>query len=137
MSPILATILALTALVLGYRFYSRFLANRVFGLTSNEKMPSEEFRDNVDYVPTSKSILWGHHFSSIAGAAPILGPAIAIVWGWVPALIWVVLGVIFMGAVHDFGALVLSIRHGGKTVGFLTEAFIGPRSRILFLLIMV
>ena len=134
MSPILATILALTALVLGYRFYSRFLANRVFGLTSNEKMPSEEFRDNVDYVPTSKSILWGHHFSSIAGAAPILGPAIAIVWGWVPALIWVVLGVIFMGAVHDFGALVISVREKGKTIADITGTIINKRVRTMFLI---
>ena len=126
---------ALFALLVGYRFYSRFLANKVFALRADERMPSVEYEDGVDFVPTHRSTLWGHHFSSIAGAAPILGPAIAIVWGWGPALLWVVLGVIFMGAVHDFGALVLSIRHGGQTVGYLTERFIGPRSRILFLLI--
>ena len=135
MSPIIVAIMALAALSLGYRFYSRFLAERVFELRDDEPVPSREMEDGVDFVPTARATLWGHHFSSIAGAAPILGPAIAIVWGWVPALLWVVIGVILMGAVHDFGALVLSIRHGGQTVGFLTEKLIGPRSRVLFLVI--
>ena len=128
-------LLALATLALGYRFYSRFLSEKLFQLRSDEAMPATTYEDGIDFVPTQREVLWGHHFSSIAGAAPILGPAIAIVWGWVPALLWVVLGVVLMGAVHDFGALVLSIRHGGQTVGFLTEKFIGPRSRVLFLTI--
>ena len=135
MPAIPVAILALGALFAGYKVYSRFLANEIFQLQDNEPMPSAQFEDGIDFVPTPRSTLWGHHFSSIAGAAPILGPAIAIVWGWVPALLWVVLGVVFMGAAHDFGALVLSIRHGGQTVGKLTETFIGPRSRTLFLII--
>jgi carbon starvation protein len=122
-------------LVLGYRFYSRFLARSVFQLRDGEPVPAVEQRDGVDFVPTRREVLWGHHFSSIAGAAPILGPAMAIVWGWLPAMLWVVVGVIFMGAAHDFGALVLSIRHGGRSVGDLTERFIGPRSRTLFLIV--
>ena len=78
--------------------------------------------------------LFGHHFSSVAGAAPIVGPcAVAIIWGWVPALLWVVLGTIFMGAAHDLGALVLSMRHGGKSIGGLAEDVIGPRAKTLFL----
>ncbi len=124
---------SLLALALGYRFYSRYLARRVFGLRAEEPVPSVEREDGVDFVPTRREVLWGHHFSSIAGAAPILGPAMAIVWGWLPALLWIVFGVIFMGAAHDFGALVLSLRHGGQTVGNLTEGLIGPRSRLLFL----
>ena len=135
MPAIPVAIIALGALFAGYKVYSRFLANEIFQLQDNEPMPSAQFEDGIDFVPTPRSTLWGHHFSSIAGAAPILGPAIAIVWGWVPALLWVVLGVVFMGAAHDFGALVLSIRHGGQTVGKLTETFIGPRSRTLFLII--
>ncbi len=135
MSPIVAALIALGALLLGYRFYSRYLAQRLFDLRADEEVPSVTLRDDVDYCPTKKGVLWGHHFSSIAGAAPILGPAMAIVFGWGPALLWIVVGVVFMGAAHDFGALVLSIRHAGRSVGDLTERFIGPRSRILFLLI--
>ncbi|MDP6956783.1 MAG: carbon starvation CstA family protein, partial [Planctomycetota bacterium] len=126
---------SLLALALGYRLYSRYLARRVFDLRVDEPVPAVEREDGVDFVPTRREVLWGHHFSSIAGAAPILGPAMAIVWGWLPALLWIVFGVIFMGAAHDFGALVLSLRHGGQTVGNLTEGLIGPRSRLLFLVL--
>ncbi|MCP4504236.1 MAG: carbon starvation protein A [Deltaproteobacteria bacterium] len=135
MFPILTAFFCLGALLLGYRFYSRFLSQQIFALRDDEKMPSKNLEDGVDYVPTDKHVLFGHHFSSIAGAAPILGPAMAIVWGFVPALIWIVVGVVFMGAAHDFGALVLSVRHEGKSVGSLAQRFIGPRSRILFLLV--
>lgn len=135
MGPIAAVVAALAALALGYRFYSRFLADKVFGLRDDETVPAVEFEDGVDFVPTNRSVLFGHHFASIAGAAPILGPAMAIVWGWLPALIWIVLGVIFMGATHDFGALVLSVRHQGKSVGGMTETHFGRRARILFLVV--
>jgi carbon starvation protein len=135
MTAVLVAITCLVALYLGYRIYSKYLATRLFRLEADEKVPSVEHEDGIDFVPTKAEVLWGHHFSSIAGAAPILGPAMAIVWGWVPALLWVVFGVIFMGAAHDFGALVLSIRHKGQTIGNLADRFIGPRSRVLFLLI--
>ncbi len=135
LTPLAVTLLALGALVLGYRFYGRYLAERLFQIRADEPVPALEHEDGVDFVPTRCEVLWGHHFASIAGAAPILGPAIAIVWGWVPAVLWIVLGVIFMGATHDFGALVLSMRHGGQTVGNLTERFISPRSRVLFLVV--
>ena len=128
-------IAALVSLWLGYRFYSRYLADKLFKLRAEEPVPAVELQDGVDFVPTNSSTLWGHHFASIAGAAPILGPAIAIVWGWVPALVWIVFGVIFMGAAHDFGAMVLSIRHQGQSVGTLAEKFISPRSRSLFLIV--
>jgi carbon starvation protein len=123
------------ALVLGYWLYSRFLARRLFQLRDDEPVPAVDKRDDVDFVPTRREVLWGHHFASIAGAAPILGPAMAIVWGWLPAMIWIVVGTVFMGATHDFGALVLSVRHGGQSVGNLTERFISPRSRTLFLIV--
>jgi carbon starvation protein len=135
MSPVLVTALALACLGAGYLFYSRFLEQRLFGVKASERVPSVEHEDGIDFVPTRREVLWGHHFSSIAGAAPILGPAMAIIWGWLPALIWIVVGVIFMGAAHDFGALVLSVRHGGQSVGSLAERLIGPRSRVLFLLV--
>ena len=85
-------------------------------------------------MPAGKYVLFGHHFASIAGAAPIIGPAIAVFWGWVPAIIWVVFGTIFIGAVHDFGALVISARNRGRSVGDLAGIFISPRGRTLFLL---
>jgi carbon starvation protein len=133
-----AAILALVVFVLyalGYRFYSKYLAERVFRLRADEPMPAQELRDGVDYVPTKKHVLWGHHYTSIAGAAPIVGPALAVIWGWVPALLWVVLGTLFMGAVHDFSALVISLRNKGRSIGEIAGGVITPRTRTLMLVI--
>ncbi len=123
------------AFALGYRFYSGFLARRVFALRPDEPMPAREHWDGIDYVPTRLHVLWGHHFASIAGAAPIVGPAIAVIWGWLPALLWVCLGTIFMGAAHDFSALVISARHEGRSIGQVAGDVVGPRVRTLFLVI--
>jgi carbon starvation protein len=123
------------AFAVGYRFYSSFLSRRIFALARDEPVPSREFEDGVDFVPTQRHVLWGHHYTSIAGAAPIVGPAIAVIWGWLPALLWVAIGTIFMGAVHDFAALVISLRHRGRSIGDVAGAVIGPRVRTLFLLI--
>jgi len=121
--------------VLGYRFYSGFLSEKIFALDPDEPVPSREFEDGVDYVPTKLHVLWGHHFASIAGAAPIVGPAIAVIWGWLPALIWVCVGTVFMGAAHDFSALVISARHRGRSIGDVAGEVVGPRVRTLFLII--
>jgi len=118
---------------LGYRYYSRFLADTIFRLRDDEPMPSREYEDGVDYLPTRKSVLWGHHFASIAGAAPIVGPAIAVIWGWLPALLWVSIGTLFMGAAHDFSTLVISARHKGRSMGEIAGDVVGPRIRTLFL----
>lgn len=120
---------------LGYRFYARYLARRVLALRADEPVPARELEDGVDFVPTHKHVLFGHHYSSIAGAAPIIGPAIAVVWGWVPAVLWVVLGTVFMGAVHDMMTLVMSVRHRGRSVGHVVADVIGARTRTLFLLV--
>ena len=119
----------------GYRYYAGFLSRRIFSLSDDEPVPSKELEDGVDYVPTRVYVLWGHHFASIAGAAPIVGPAIAVIWGWLPALLWVVLGTIFMGAAHDFAALVISLRHRGQSIGEIAGTVINPRTRTLFLLV--
>ncbi|MEM9074803.1 MAG: carbon starvation protein A, partial [Myxococcota bacterium] len=95
--------------------------------------PAHTKRDGRDYVPTSRHVLFGHHFTSIAGAAPIIGPCVAAYWGWAPALAWVVLGTLFMGAVHDFGALVVSVREGGRSIADVAADAISPRARVLFL----
>ena len=125
----------LIAFALGYRFYARFLSRRIFALDPDEPVPAREFEDGVDYVPARLSVLWGHHYTSIAGAAPIVGPALAVIWGWVPALLWVVVGTVAMGAVHDFSALVLSLRNRGRTVGQIAGEVLGPTSQRLFLLV--
>ena len=133
-----AVLLGLSGLILyylAYRFYARFLAKRIFKLDPNYRTPAHEFADGLDFVPTNKHVLWGHHFTSIAGAAPIVGPAIAVFWGWLPATLWVVFGTIFFAGVHDFGTLWLSIRHKARSIGWLSAEIVGPRSRTLFLIV--
>jgi carbon starvation protein len=120
---------------LGYRYYSAYLASKVYVLDPAFVTPAHEFDDGVDYVPTNRHVLFGHHFTSVAGAAPIVGPAIAVFWGWGPALAWIVLGTIFAAGAHDFGSLVVSVRHKAKSIGTLTGTVINARSRILFLII--
>ena len=124
------------ALFAAYHTYGKWLAKKVFGLDAAADVPSQQLRDDVDYVPTRKEVIFGHHFTSIAGTGPIVGPAIAVFWGWLPALLWVVFGSIFIGAVHDFGALVISLRNRGQTLGEVAGRMISPRAKILFLLIL-
>jgi len=125
--------IAFFLLLLGYIFYSRKVKQWI-GLDDNEIPPSVEMNDGIDYVPAKHwTILFGHHFASIAGAAPVLGPVIAcLYWGWLPAVIWIVVGGVLFGAVHDFTALVLSIRHKGKSITTVTESIMGKTSKILF-----
>lgn len=132
MNALWIALIGLAIFFLGYRFYSRFIAQRIYRLDPDAVTPAHEYNDGVDYVPTNKFVLWGHHFSSIAGAAPILGPAVAVFWGWLPALLWVVLGTVFAAGVHDFGAVVLSARNKGRSVATIAERIIGPRSKMLF-----
>ncbi len=133
----LIMVVAFVGYILMYRFYGRFIGRKIFNLSNANKVPSVEFEDGKDYVPTRKGIIFGHHFTSVAGAAPIVGPAIAIIWGWVPALIWVFVGTVVMGAVHDFGTLVLSLRNQGKSISEITERYINPRTRTIFFLIVL
>ncbi|MFV2103747.1 carbon starvation protein A [Micromonospora sp. LOL_024] len=136
--PAIVVVLAVMAMfALGYRYYSRYLAGRVYGLDPGYVTPAHRFTDGVDFVPTNKHVLFGHHFTSIAGAAPIVGPAIAVFWGWGPALAWVVLGTIFAAGVHDFGALAVSVRHRARNIGTLAADVISKRARALFLLIIL
>ena len=131
--------IALGALVLyliAYHTYGKWLGNKIFKLSVDSKAPSIELEDGSDYVPTSKGVVFGHHFTSIAGTGPIVGPALAVIWGWLPALLWVLFGSVFIGAVHDFGALVVSMRNKGQTVGDIAGRVISPRVRVLFLLIL-
>ena len=134
-SPLLAAAVCLMVYAIAYRSYSRFLADRLFELNASRQTPAVTLRDEIDYVPTNQYVLFGHQYASITGLSPILGPAIAVIWGWLPAMLWVVLGAIFVGAVHDFGALAVSIRARGVSIGKVTESLIGSRAKTLFHLI--
>jgi len=136
MSTLLIALGALVLYLVAYHTYGRWLARRIFKLDPEATVPSVELNDDVDYVPTKKTIVFGHHFTSIAGTGPIVGPAIAVMWGWLPALIWVLVGSVLIGAVHDFGALVVSLRNRGQTVGEIAGRVLNPRVRLLFLLIL-
>jgi carbon starvation protein len=135
MSAIVLAVIGLLGFLTGYRFYSRYIGEKVFKLDPNFVTPAHEFEDGVDYVPTNKYVLWGHHFTSVAGAAPIVGPAIAVIWGWLPAFLWVVLGTIFFAGVHDAGALWASQRNKAKSIGALTETVVGKRARSIFMIV--
>lgn len=132
MIPILATLGCFVLYLVGYRLYATHLAYRVFQLNPKTVTPAHQLQDGVDYVPTNKYVLFGHHYASIAGLSPMLGPSIAVIWGWLPAMLWVVLGTLFIGAVHDFGALVISLRARGMSVGKVAESIIGRRAKTLF-----
>ena len=137
MTGSLLAILGLSLFTLGYKIYSKYLAKEIYSIEDEVKTPSKEFEDGNDYVPTKKHILFGHHFTSIAGLAPILGPCIAICWGWLPALIWIVLGTVFIGAVHDFGSLVISIKEKGRSIADISGTVINSRVRIMFLIFVI
>ena len=136
MQTLLIALLAGFGFIVAYHTYGRWLGRKIFKLSSDWVCPSLRLNDGNDYVPTPKSVVFGHHFTSIAGTGPIVGPAIAIMWGWLPALLWVVFGSIFIGAVHDLGSLVVSLRNNGQTVGDIAGRLINRRVRLLFLLIL-
>ncbi|MGY8750459.1 MAG: carbon starvation CstA family protein [Fidelibacterota bacterium] len=138
MSSLLLLLIGLSFFYLGYKFYSKFIGNQIFGINDpNVSMPSKTFKDGLDYVPTKKHILFGHHFTSIAGAAPIIGPCVAAYWGWLPALVWILVGTVFMGAVHDFGALVASVKEKGKSIADIASTTISKRARLMFLVFVI
>lgn len=136
MQTLLIALLSGVAFIVAYHTYGRWLGSKIFKLSADFICPSRKLNDGVDYVPTPSTVVFGHHFASIAGTGPIVGPAIAIMWGWLPALLWVLFGSIFIGAVHDFGALVVSLRNNGQTVGEIAGRVINRRVRLLFLFIL-
>ncbi|PCJ51394.1 MAG: carbon starvation protein A [Candidatus Hydrogenedentota bacterium] len=136
MATVFIAVASFVGFIVAYHTYGRYLARKVFGLDPEAVVPSVELEDGVDFVPTRRAVVFGHHFTSIAGTGPIVGPAIAVFWGWLPALVWVILGSIFVGAVHDFGALVISLRNRGQTIGDVASRLISHRARVLFLIIL-
>lgn len=132
MNSLLLLIICIAVLVLGYIFYGGWLCKQWGVGDSNKPTPAHEMEDGVDYVPAKAPVLMGHHFSSIAGAGPITGPIGAAMFGWVPVILWILVGGIFFGGVHDFGALFASIRHKGQSIGEIISTNMGKKSKMLF-----
>lgn len=137
MNVLLLAVGSVAFYLLAYHTYGRWLGRQIFQLSAARVCPSMRMADGVDYVPTKRGVVFGHHFTSIAGTGPIVGPAIGVIWGWLPALVWVLLGSVFVGAVHDLGSLVVSLRNQGKSVGDLAGMMVGPRVRLLFMIVLL
>ncbi len=133
----------LTIYVVFYFTYGRWVARSIVHVDDSRPTPAVEFEDDKDFAPTHKFVVFGHHFASIAGASPIIGPVIALAWGWAPALLWIILGNIFIGGIHDYLSLMASVRHQGKSIQYIASQVIKPRTGkifawfILFVLILV
>ena len=135
MSSLFLVIIGFSTFFIGYKIYSRYLSINLFEINDQSaNLPSKDLQDGLDYYPTKKHILFGHHFTSIAGAAPIIGPCVAAYWGWLPALVWILFGTIFMGAVHDFGSLVTSVKEKGRSIADIASFTISKRARMMFLI---
>jgi carbon starvation protein len=132
MNTVILMVLAFGGYVIAYITYGRYIARKILVVSDKNKMPAHQFKDGVDYVPTKRSIVFGHHFTTIAGIGPIVGPAIGVIWGWVPAFLWVFFGSIFMGGVHDFATLVISARNQGRSIGDLTGNIVNNSTRYAF-----
>ena len=135
MNAVVVAALAFVGYIVAYRFYGRYISRRLFGLRDTTDVPAHKQKDGIDFVPTQREVLLGHHFTTISGVGPIVGPALGVIWGWVPALLWVVFGSIFVGAVHDFGALVISARQQGRSIGEVSRTLLSPTVRTVFMLI--
>lgn len=133
MNGIIIMIISLAVLFSGYVFYGRWIAKK-WGVDPKRKTPAYELRDGVDYEPAPKSVVFGHQFASIAGAGPINGPVQAAIFGWVPVLLWVLIGGVFFGAVQDFTAMYASVRNKGRSIGYIIEKYIGKTGKKMFLL---
>ncbi len=132
MNGLYLLLFCLVVFSLGYVFYGGFISKLV-GINSAKECPSETKRDDIDYTPTSPYILFGHHFSSIAGAGPIVGPVMACIFGWGPAALWIILGCIFIGTIHDFTSMFLSVRNEGRSIAYVIEHELGYIGRQIFL----
>lgn len=133
MNGIELVLIALIMFVAAYKLYGGFLTKRL-DVNNNKQTPAHTMSDGVDYCPAKAPVLLGHHFASIAGAGPIVGPVIAAGFGWIPVYLWVVLGSIFIGGVHDYASIIASVRHQSKSIGFIIQQYIGVSGKKLFLI---
>ena len=128
MNGLVIVLIGIVALGAGYMLYGRWLAKK-WGIDPNAKTPAYTHEDGEDFVPSSKFTVFSHQFSSIAGAGPVTGPILASAFGWVPVLLWLIIGGLFFGAVQDFGALYASVKNEGKSMGMIIEKYIGKTGR--------
>jgi carbon starvation protein len=133
MNGLVIVLIGIVVLAAGYIFYGRWLAKK-WGIDENAKTPAYTHEDGQDYAPSSRFTVFSHQFSSIAGAGPVTGPILASVFGWVPVLLWLLVGGLFFGAVQDFGSLYASVKNEGKSMGMIIEKYIGKTGRKLFML---
>ena len=133
MNGVIMMVIAIVVLGGGYLFYGRYLEKK-WGIDPNAKTPAYELEDGVDYVPADTNIVFGHQFASIAGAGPINGPIQAAIFGWLPVLLWILIGGVFFGAVQDFASMYASVKNKGRTIGYIIEEYIGKLGKKLFLL---
>ena len=133
MSAMALILISVSVFITGYVFYGRYIAGKI-GVDPSRETPAHTMNDGIDYVPAKAPVLLGHHFASIAGAAPIIGPIVAAVFGWIPVMLWILIGGVFMGAVHDFTSLIASVRHQGRSIGEVIEEEIGERGKTFFLI---
>ena len=133
MNLIVLIIISAIILITAYYTYGKYVSKKL-GVDNSNITPSNTLEDGIDYVPTKSPIVLGHHFVSIAGAGPIIGPVIAVAFGWIPAVIWIIIGGVFFGAVHDMASMLASLRHKGKSIGYVIEKQIGAKGKVLFLI---
>lgn len=131
MNSLVLLVTAIILFLVAYTTYGGYLAKK-WGIDGKRPTPAHTLRDDVDYIPCNNKVILGHHFSSIAGAGPITGPILAAVFGWIPVFLWIVIGSIFFGGVHDYGSLFASIRHGGKSIGEIIRENVGEKAKIIF-----
>ncbi len=133
MNAVLVLIIGFIIFIIGYRVYAKYVDTRIVKADPKKATPAKLYMDGVEFMPTSKNILFGYQFKSIAGAGPVLGPIIALQWGWLPALIWILLGTLFIGWVQDYSSAMAAMRHEGASMGGLSHKLISPRARIILL----
>jgi carbon starvation protein len=133
MNSVLVLIVGFIVAFVGYRFYAKYVDSKIIKADPKKATPAKLYMDGVEFMPTSKNILFGYQFKSIAGAAPIIGPIIAIQWGWLPALVWILLGAFFIGWVQDYSSAMMAMRHDGASFGGLSHKLISPRARVILL----
>ncbi len=133
MNSVVVLVISLVVFYVGYRVYAGYVDKKIIKADPKRATPARMYMDGVEFMPTSKNVLFGYQFKSIAGAGPIIGPIIAIQWGWLPALLWILLGTFFIGWIHDYGSAMMAMRHDGASFGGLSHKLISPRARTILL----
>src|SRR5512137_41292 len=133
MNALIIMILAVVGIAVGYGVYARFIDRSIIAPNPNKATPAKMYMDGVDFTPAARNVLFGYQFKSIAALGPILGPIVAVQWGWLPALLWIVLGTFFIGWVQDYASIIMGVREEGQSFGALSYRFISPRARSILL----